>query len=1149
METIDGSSSGSQFFKLFGTSTEDEISKSIGGIVSLSQRNSPSTHNWDVNDLLGPWPTGNNINSTTTSTNNNVNNNNNNNNNNMINNNNLNNINSNSNNINSINNSRGFHGNPCPLRNDGSSFQAPGSKTNCSIDSYNIGSSLLSRKGLTESKLNCDGLWSTNDLFSPLSDSSYNSLLSTSTSLSKGLEPCINTNTSNTTSSSSTVASCFDNVTLNHHHIQRNDLASSISLNLNGNNKSSYLFPPLVKGNGNCLYDIEPGTSICHSNAVNVATSRRGTLSSHYASSSSSSSIVDSPRIHEDEFESQIAKIANEIHSTIQLHMSGLQIRREQLLQQLENVKRIYLQLFKQQQQQQQSSPSSPSTGSSCSSGSHNIEGNGLGGGFNSSNNGNTNSNNGHRRIGFNQSRPCYDSNSEIGGHSLPIPSVTFNKPDSALLKAVSSLGFLTTPAFAPCCSATGDGLEVAVPGLNNNFTIVTRNCFNEELLVGRENIFVKIVPSFNSSSSSTTQNSSSASSPSSSGSLSPLICASIYGAGNGNGNGGNGGNCHGVKDVVKDILGLDIGSNSSNSNNHNQHLGSSQSSTLNIPYTLLDHNNGKYTVTYLVPQSRTLPSELIITVLVNCIPLNESPFHVPVQLEQRSRWRLGLTFGSEGNAIGQLCRPWGVAIVRMPPFMLTPQYLATSSIINNGGGGGGIGTNGCGENINNATNSSSSINSNHYNSTSTGNSCSSSSLTGNQVTSQTCSNIITLTTTTTGMTVGSGNGNHQQQSQQQQKQVNQQFGCDKIPQSLSSGHLQSTNQSTTQHLQTNNSLSGQSTTGNSYTSFFSSDNSIGNSLGNTSTSIVGLSMSTNNSNVTATNSITGIESSSCASSSLSSSTGPGPNTNRNGSKSTTISKNHNKHYLIAVADRSNNRIQLLHFDAGSMSIKVIQVFGSGPGTRAGLFDRPAGITINTSLNHIIVADKDNHRIQVFDLSGRYQFKFGEKGNRAGQFCYPWDVDSCSHTHQILVSDTRNRRVQLFTPYGQYITHFSHPLDSPRGVSFLGDNRIVVSDFNKHRLLIFDKFPSKEDASKVIGFGEGTGWGEFLRPQGISILGNSIFCADSRNNRICIYNLFTQSFEYLGQDLNCDRPSGLHVIDNILVIVDFGNNRLQICQR
>jgi len=190
----------------------------------------------------------------------------------------------------------------------------------------------------------------------------------------------------------------------------------------------------------------------------------------------------------------------------------------------------------------------------------------------------------------------------------------------------------------------------------------------------------------------------------------------------------------------------------------------------------------------------------------------------------------------------------------------------------------------------------------------------------------------------------------------------------------------------------------------------------------------------------------------------------------------------------------------------------------------------------------------------VFDISGTYLFKFGEKGSRPGQFCYPWDIDSCSQTSQILVSDTRNRRVQLFTPYGQYLWHCGQPLDSPRGVSFISSEKFVISDFNKHRLLIIDKTNnvSKEDITpKYIGFGEGSAWGEFLRPQGVVNSGaTAIFCADSRNNRISIWNSATQSFDYLGEEvLSLDRPSGLAVVDNLLVVVDFGNNRIQICQR
>lgn len=38
------------------------------------------------------------------------------------------------------------------------------------------------------------------------------------------------------------------------------------------------------------------------------------------------------------------------------------------------------------------------------------------------------------------------------------------------------------------------------------------------------------------------------------------------------------------------------------------------------------------------------------------------------------------------------------------------------------------------------------------------------------------------------------------------------------------------------------------------------------------------------------------------------------------------------------------------------------------------------------------MADKDNHRIQIFTFDGAFLLKFGEKGSKAGQFNYPWDV-------------------------------------------------------------------------------------------------------------------------------------------------------------
>lgn len=249
----------------------------------------------------------------------------------------------------------------------------------------------------------------------------------------------------------------------------------------------------------------------------------------------------------------------------------------------------------------------------------------------------------------------------------------------------------------------------------------------------------------------------------------------------------------------------------------------------------------------------------------------------------------------------------------------------------------------------------------------------------------------------------------------------------------------------------------------------------------------------------------------------------------------------------IIVADRSNNRIQI--FDKYG---KFVHKFGSA-GSRNGQFDRPAGVTCDQERGTIIVADKDNHRVQVFKVDGMFELKFGEKGSKNGQFSYPWDV-AVNSEGNILVSDTRNHRVQLFTYDGQFINkygfegiHWKH-FDSPRGVAFTHDGRMIVTDFNNHRLLVI----SGDCKSAQFLGSEGNGIAQFVRPQGVCVdQEGNIIVADSRNHRIQIFQPngnFLCSFGSHGHALgHLDRPSGICVTpDGLIVAVDFGNNRIQV---
>ena len=59
-----------------------------------------------------------------------------------------------------------------------------------------------------------------------------------------------------------------------------------------------------------------------------------------------------------------------------------------------------------------------------------------------------------------------------------------------------------------------------------------------------------------------------------------------------------------------------------------------------------------------------------------------------------------------------------------------------------------------------------------------------------------------------------------------------------------------------------------------------------------------------------------------------------------------------------------------------------------------------------------MVCDENNHRIQVFELNGKFLGKFGKKGVNLGEFSNPTSLAVLSNG-QIVVCDALNYRVQI----------------------------------------------------------------------------------------------------------------------------------------
>ena len=60
-----------------------------------------------------------------------------------------------------------------------------------------------------------------------------------------------------------------------------------------------------------------------------------------------------------------------------------------------------------------------------------------------------------------------------------------------------------------------------------------------------------------------------------------------------------------------------------------------------------------------------------------------------------------------------------------------------------------------------------------------------------------------------------------------------------------------------------------------------------------------------------------------------------------------------------------------------------------------------------------MVCDAGNNRVQVFELSEKFVTKFGSEGSERGEFDCPGSTASLSDG-RIVVSDRNNHRIQVF---------------------------------------------------------------------------------------------------------------------------------------
>ena len=144
----------------------------------------------------------------------------------------------------------------------------------------------------------------------------------------------------------------------------------------------------------------------------------------------------------------------------------------------------------------------------------------------------------------------------------------------------------------------------------------------------------------------------------------------------------------------------------------------------------------------------------------------------------------------------------------------------------------------------------------------------------------------------------------------------------------------------------------------------------------------------------------------------------------------------------VHVADRGNHRIQVFEKD-GTYAYPVPLFVGD---TRV----EPVDVAVNKEGTELFVTSADRHEVIVFDWKGNLLRRWGGRGEEPGQFFHPATIEIA--VERVYVVDVLNARVQCFYPDGRIVRVFGKrgagpgTLFRPKGITVDSSGRVFVSD-------------------------------------------------------------------------------------------------------
>ena len=152
----------------------------------------------------------------------------------------------------------------------------------------------------------------------------------------------------------------------------------------------------------------------------------------------------------------------------------------------------------------------------------------------------------------------------------------------------------------------------------------------------------------------------------------------------------------------------------------------------------------------------------------------------------------------------------------------------------------------------------------------------------------------------------------------------------------------------------------------------------------------------------------------------------------------------------IWTVDGQGHQVKKWSHDGGEllMTLGVYGVAGATPDN----FDRPTDVAFGPDGEFFVSDGYGNNRVVKYDRNGQYSKTWGEPGTDPGQFDLPHTIVVDSR-NRVLVGDRENARIQIFDLDGNLLEVWDH-LGSPYGLSIDDNDQLYVADLVNARIWI-----------------------------------------------------------------------------------------------